>query len=121
MSRHSIQAQAAKPIRHQRHDTNTRERESYVVQGSTKGYRQLRVSPLDYPLLGIYWEGSYYIDLAVCFGIRYGAKCMQDTTDRVTTILQHESHQCLNYIDDLCSLHVNTQGAQSGFTRCGEL
>ena len=86
-----------------------------------RGYRQLRVCPLDYPLLGIKWRGAYYMDTAVCFGIRYGAKCMQDTTNLVTDIMQHEGHECLNYIDDIAGIHCTHEGAAAAFTRCQSL
>ena len=56
----------------------------------SRGYRQLRSDPLDWPLLGIQWQGKYYFDCSIPFGLRFGAKCMQDTTSAVATILQHE-------------------------------
>ena len=45
-----------------------------------RGYRQLRSCPADWPLLQIAWRGRLYQDLAVLFGLRFGAKAMQSTT-----------------------------------------
>ena len=42
-----------------------------------RGYRQLRVCPMDWPLLGIAWDGAYYFDTAVPLGIGWGAMYMQ--------------------------------------------
>ena len=36
----------------------------------TRAYRQLRVDPLDYPLLAIQHDGSYYVDVCPSFGCR---------------------------------------------------
>ena len=36
----------------------------------SRAYRQLRVDPLDYPLLGILFEGEYLIDICPSFGCR---------------------------------------------------
>ena len=34
----------------------------------SRAYRQLRIDPLDYPLLGIKFENEYYIDICLSFG-----------------------------------------------------
>ena len=68
-----------------------------------RGYRQLRVCPMDWPLLGIAWNGAFYFDMAVPFGIRWGAMYMQRTTSAVTRLAGHESIPCIAYIDDVAS------------------
>ena len=68
-----------------------------------RGYRQLRVCPADWPLLGISWRGAYYFDMAVPFGIRWGAMYMQRVTEAATNIASHEGIPCIAYIDDVAS------------------
>ena len=68
-----------------------------------RGYRQLRVCPMDWPLLGIAWNGAFYFDMAVPFGIRWGAMYMQRTTSAVTRLAGHEAIPCIAYIDDVAS------------------
>ena len=36
----------------------------------SRAYRQLRIDPLDYPLLGIKHNGSYFVDICPSFGCR---------------------------------------------------
>ena len=71
-----------------------------------RGYRQLRVCPLDWPLLGIQWKGQYYFDTAVPFGIRWGAMYMHRTTSALTSIAAYDGIPTVAYIDDIA-------GAQS--------
>ena len=68
-----------------------------------RGYRQLRVCPMDWPLLGIAWNGAFYFDMTVPFGIRWGAMYMQCTTSAVTRLAGHEGIPCIAYIDDVAS------------------
>ena len=51
-----------------------------------RSYRQLRICPLDWPLLGIRWRDALYFDTAVPFGVRFGAMYLQRTTEAVTQI-----------------------------------
>lgn len=87
----------------------------------SRGYRQLRTDPLDWPLLGIRWRGSYYFDCAIPFGLRFGAKCMHETTSAVTTLLNREGFPSLCYIDDIAGAHADANTAQHGFTRAQQL
>ena len=86
-----------------------------------RGYRQLRICPLDYPLLGVVWKNQWFIDLAVPFGLRWGAKYMQNTTSAVTQILSVEGHTAFNYIDDLAGVHKDKYKAQTSFDRASSL
>ena len=58
---------------------------------------------MDWPLLGIAWNGAFYFDMAEPFGIRWGAMYMQRTTSTVTRLAGHESIPCIAYIDDVAS------------------
>ena len=48
-----------------------------------RGYRQLRVDPLDWPLLGFGHRGCIYMDVCPPFGLRSAAMCMQRTSEAV--------------------------------------
>ena len=67
----------------------------------SRAYRQLRSDPLDWPLLGIQWEGQTYIDTAIPFGLRHGASACQRTSEAANQIAAslYEAWS-LAYIDD---------------------
>ena len=74
-----------------------------------RGFRQLRVCPMDWPLLGIAWDGAYYFDTAVPLGIRWGAMYMQRTTPAVTNLAHQHHIPCITYIDDVASAQPPSQ------------
>jgi hypothetical protein len=80
----------------------------------SRGYRQLRTDPLDWPLLGIRWRGSYYFDCVIPSGLRLGAKRMHETTTAVTDILAQKFPY---YIDDIAGRHAVASAARRGFQR----
>ncbi|MCP4261545.1 MAG: hypothetical protein GY774_29190, partial [Planctomycetes bacterium] len=86
-----------------------------------RGYRQLSVCPLDWPLLGLTFDGKFFIDTAVCFGLRSGAKFMQDTSNSVVEILRYEGLYALAYIDDIAGANATYEEALRTFTRCEQL
>ena len=64
----------------------------------SRAYRQIRSDPLDWPLLGIQWQGQTYLDTAIPFGLRHGASACQRTSEAIA------AYECdawgLPYIDD---------------------
>jgi len=80
-----------------------------------RAYRQLRSDPLDWPLLGLHWQGSTYIDIAIPFGIRWGAMACHRTTSALTWVLAQRGFQALNYIDDFAGAESHRHQAQSAF------
>ena len=50
------------------------------------GYRQLRVDPTDWPLLGFQHDGKWYMDLCPPFGLRTSALFMQRTSEAISFI-----------------------------------
>ena len=66
----------------------------------SRAYRQLRSDPLNWPLLGVHWEGQDYIDVAIPFGLRHGASACQRTTEAMAQITHHRSGaNPLPYVD----------------------
>ena len=51
-----------------------------------RGYRQLRVDPMDWPLLGLRYNGKYYVDICPPFGLRTSSLFMQRTSEAITYI-----------------------------------
>ena len=51
-----------------------------------RGYRQLRVDPLDWPLLGFIHEGRWFMDICPTFGLRTSALFMQRTSEAICYI-----------------------------------
>ncbi len=86
-----------------------------------RSYRQLRSCPLDWPLLCIAWRNSFFFDCSVPFGLRTGAKAMQEVTEAVTDVLNNENITSIGYIDDLAGVDINRDRADRGYKRCGTL
>ena len=59
-----------------------------------------RIDPFDYPVLGLKWQDSIYIDLGVPFGFPTGAASCQSCTDLVTWKLAQNKIWIMNYLDD---------------------
>lgn len=52
-----------------------------------RAYRQLRVDPLDCPLLGMQVDGQFYIDLCPSFGCRSSSSACQRTSNALVYIM----------------------------------
>ena len=65
-----------------------------------RGYRQLRVDPGDWPLLGFVYRGQYYVDMCPPFGLRTSAMCMQRTTEAVSWMHGQSGYISRPYLDD---------------------
>ena len=48
-----------------------------------RGYRQLRVDPLDWPLLRFQYQGRHFMDICLPFGLWSSAMCMQRTAEAI--------------------------------------
>ena len=66
----------------------------------SRGYRQLRVDPMDWPLLGFVHENKFYMDVCPPFGLRSAAMMMQRTSQAVTYIQGKKGFEVYPYIDD---------------------
>ena len=67
----------------------------------SRAYRQLRSDPLNCPLLGIAWDGSYYVDLAIPFDLRHGASACQRVSEAAGQIVaERYGSTTLAFVDD---------------------
>ena len=81
-----------------------------------RAYRQLRVCPLSTPLLGLFYNNSFYIDLAPPFGCRMSAMACARTTAAVVWLLEQHGHELLCYLDDFVGVAKRLLPANSTFT-----
>ena len=65
-----------------------------------RAFRNLKVDPLYYPLLGLCWWNETFIDVSVPFGFKFGAAACQMCTDLVTFTLRKRGSWLINYLDD---------------------
>ena len=69
----------------------------------SRAFRQLKVDPLDFPLLCLQWQDEYFIDCAVAFGHHGGALGCCRFTDALRFIHTRLGFHLVTYIDDLMS------------------
>ena len=65
-----------------------------------RGYRQLRVDPHDWPLLGFSHNGYYYMDPCPPFGLRTSSLFMQRTSEAISFIHGKAGFFSRPYLDD---------------------
>lgn len=80
-------------------------------------YRQLRSDPLDWPFLGLSFDGYFYCDMAIPFGLRWGAMAAQRTTEAVCHLMSQTDDKVLVYIDDFAGVAPSREAADAAFTR----
>ena len=81
-----------------------------------RGYRELRVDPRDWPMLGIIHDGLYYFDICPPFGMRSSAMFMQRTTSAVTRFQARKGWEIDAYIDDFGGVELEFSDAGAGLT-----
>ena len=65
----------------------------------SRGYRQLRVDPIDWPLLGFKYQEKFYMDICPPFGLRSAAMMMQRTSQAIAFIQNSKGFLVFPYID----------------------
>ena len=83
-------------------------------------YRQIPIDPQDYPLLGLYIDGSLYFHTALPFGLCSATMICQCTTKSVAYILNTEGIFVDVYIDDFYGAESSDSSALS-FQRMNSL
>ena len=81
----------------------------------SRAYRQLRVDPLDYPLLAIQHDGSIFVDICPSFGCRASGSAQQRVSNSVVYIMKEKGYDVLAYVDDFCGLSASLSDARRGF------
>ena len=76
-------------------------RGAYIYKSDiSRGYRQLRVDPSDWPLLGFTHNGRVFMDICPPFGLRTSAMFMQRTTQAVCFIHARRGYLSRAYLED---------------------
>ena len=84
-------------------------------------YRNISVHPEDRYLLGIKWQGNYYIDMVLPFGLRYAPFIFSSVADLLEWILRHNYglNFLLHYLDDFWTLGPsNSPARQNNLDTC---
>ena len=87
----------------------------------SRAYRQLRVDPLDYPLLAIQHNGSIFVDICPSFGCRASGSAQQRVSNAVVHIMERKGFDILAYVDDFCGVSATRPEARRGFDEFGAL
>ena len=82
----------------------------------SRGYRQLRVDPIDWPYLSFRHEGQHFMDICPPFGLRSSAMAMQRVSQAIVYL--HGRRGCLSraYIDDFSGVESTQPKAQDALT-----
>ena len=83
----------------------------------SRGYRQLRVDPTDWPLLGFTHQGKYYMDLCPPFGLRTSALFMQRTSEAICHIHLQHGFVSRPYLDDFGGAEKTKKTAEEALER----
>lgn len=87
-----------------------------------RAYRQIKVDPMDWPLLCFRKGDDIYVDTSIPFGLRWGAMCCTSITYAITRFLYKQHHdRWLVYIDDYCGCNRSYTAAMDSYTRLSEL
>ena len=82
----------------------------------SRAYRQFPVPPTDWPLLGLYFEGSYYHDCRIPFGARLSSFAMQSVARFITRAMAKMGVVSLMYLDDILIISPSAQLAAAHYT-----
>ena len=72
-----------------------------------RGYRQLRVDPLDWPLLSFQHEAQCFMDICPPFGLRSSAMAMQRVSEALVFLHGRRGYVSRAYIDDFGGAEAN--------------
>lgn len=86
-----------------------------------RAYRQLRVDPIDTPLLGFGVESDTYIDLCPSFGCRSSSGACQRLSAAVVYIMAKKGFSLLAFLDDFAGCEQSKEAADNAFQAFLEL
>ena len=72
-----------------------------AVVDLSRAYRQFAVSPLDWPLLGLFWRGAWSFDTRLPFGCRMSSFVMQSIADFLVRAMAAQKIHAHMYLDDV--------------------
>ena len=72
----------------------------------SRAFRQVKIDPLDYDLLGLKWCDVMYFDTCLSFGSLHGTQIFQRLSDAVRFMMHREGYDVINYVDDFVGVGV---------------
>ena len=79
-----------------------------------RAFRNLRVDPANYHLLGLSWRQQTYVDIAMPFGFRQGAASCQMCTDAIVYLMWSQKIWVMANLDDIVGV-VKPHQASNAF------
>ena len=67
-------------------------------------FRNLRIDPFDYSVLGLNWHHQTYVYVALPFGFKQGASSCQMCTDSIIYLMWMQKHWVMSYLDDFIAV-----------------
>ena len=84
----------------------------------SRAYRQMRVDPLDYPLLAVQHKGGVYLDLCPSFGARCSGAAQQRISVALCYIMARDHGVRMHaYVDDFIGIHSSKEAANKAFAQ----
>ena len=69
-----------------------------------RAFGQISIDPLDWYLLGLYWQGTFFLDKAAMMGCRTAWYICQWVTNVIRQIMTNWEYYTKNYMDDFMGL-----------------
>lgn len=92
-------------------------RGAFIWKGDlARAYRQIRIDPLDTPLLGLKVDDSVYLDLCPAFGCKSSSAACQRMSNAFTYIMGKKGHFVLAYLDDFAGAHNIKSEADAAYS-----
>ena len=85
-----------------------------------RAFRNFRIDPGDYHVLGLRWQGMTYVDVALPFGFKQAASSCQMATDAITYLMWTQNNWIMAYLDDLVGV-ADPDKAQAAFLTLSNL
>ena len=76
-------------------------------------YRQFGVDPLDYGLLGYFWDNEFFIDTVLAMGQRNAAMACSRITNAIMFLHRQDGHEGDSFLDDLIGVSIPCRGQQA--------
>ena len=83
----------------------------------SRGYKELRLDPGAWPLMGFSFQNKYYFDTSPPFGLRSAAGMMQRTTEAVAYVVGKEGIKVFPYIDDMGGVEQTLEKTTFGYNK----
>lgn len=80
-----------------------------------RAYRQLRIDPIDMPLLGVKFDSEVYVDCCPPFGCRSSSTACQRVANALMYFMNRKGKHTLAYLDDFAGCERHFQDANNAF------